>query len=76
MKMLLVATIAAVLGTGSAFAQGLPPALAQQGYDNHAQPSVQPQSKSIFSELFGRFHSDHEANARGTDQVSKVEKGS
>ena len=75
MKMLLVAAVAAVLGTSAALAQGLPPALAQQDYDAHVLPHAQYQNKTIFSELFGPSRPAHEATARSTEQVSKADKG-
>ncbi|HYZ24670.1 MAG TPA: hypothetical protein VE690_21175 [Rhodopila sp.] len=75
MRVLLIAAVAAVIGAGSAFAQGLPPGTTQE-YGTHAFPNQPYQDKTVFSQLLERFQTNHNAPVRSAETSAKTQQGS
>jgi hypothetical protein len=76
MKVLLIAAVAAVIGAGSAFAQGLPPGQSAPVYGTHAFPNQPYQDKTVFSQLFERFNTHHDNTVRRADISARTGQGS
>jgi hypothetical protein len=65
-KLILVTSAVLSLGVGTAFAQGLPPGVANPVYGSHAFPNQSYQTGTIFSQIFGHSKTSQAAADRAS----------